>query len=140
MKFTKHIHVLHLLSTIPVPTIPEGRFNSCSPVSVKDATAAFDHLFTYIHEHWPRPMSAGCMAAPTAVEKQEFVDCRAMLDMNHEKLIAKLETLPPYFREEIFPVAVARYMLRDLQLKVDHHWAVVFMEFHSRYGNMILGC
>ena len=133
MQFTKHIHVLHLLSTIPA-TDTSGR----SPVSVKDATDAFDHLFSYIHAHWVKPMSSGYMAAPTAVEKQEFIDCRTMLDMNHEELTAKLETLPPYFREEIFPVAIARYMLRDLRLKVDHRWSSVFMEFHSRYGNMIL--
>ena len=132
MQFTKHIHVLHLLSTIPASNGSE------SPVSVKDATDAFDHLFSYIHSHWASPVSCGIWGDVTSVVKQEFIDCRTMLDMNHEDLTAKLETLPPYFREEIFPVAVARYMLRDLRLKFDRRWSRTFDEFHNRYGRMIL--
>jgi hypothetical protein len=146
MQFTKHIHVLHLLSTMPAPVLTEHVAGnkqwqtSKSPISLEDAVACWDHMFTYIHEHWAKPMSAGNRRITTSAEQSEYVDCYAMLRMPHDELVAKLESLPPYFREEIFPVAVGRYLLRDLQLPLDHRKATTFLEFHSRYGSMILGC
>ena len=51
MKFTKHIHVLHLLSQIPAPVM--GRVNnrmwdSNVAMTQDEAQNAWDHMFTYI--------------------------------------------------------------------------------------------
>lgn len=138
MQFTKHIHVLHLLSTIPAPA-PTGEHGFIrSPVSSEDAIACWDHLFSYIHDHWAKPMSASIIGRETSVHMAEYVDCQTMLRMGHDELVAKLESLPPYFREEIFPVAVARYLLRDMCLPINHRLSTTFAVFHTRYGNMIL--
>ena len=61
-----------------------------------------------------------------------------MLRMNATEFMDKLATLPPYFSEVIFPVSVARYMLRELQIPLNHRKLATFGEFHKRYGTMIL--
>ncbi len=147
MKFVKHIHVLHLLSQIPAPVLvllkPTDYYKANVAMTTDEAGAAWDHMFTYIHTHWAEPLTAGLNRHDerrTAPEMTELIDCRAMLCMKHDELVEKLETLPPYFREEIFPVAIARYLLRDLQLPVLHRKITTFSEFHRRYGTMVLGC
>ena len=140
MKFAKHIHVLSLLSTIPAPVRndqhPWTRSTSMTP---EEALDCWDHLFVYIHEHWAKPQTASNKGSRwTATEMDEIVDCRKMLEMDHKELEEKLETLPPYFREEIFPVAVGRYLLRDLAIPFNHRVSRTFKEFYNRYGNMIL--
>jgi len=133
MKFTKHIHVLHLLSTIPA-----------SGVTAEETAAAWDHLYTYIHAHWPRPMSAATgdrinwNTRWQPEQDQEMIDCEQMLKMKPDELQAKLATLPPFFTEMVFPVAVARYLLRDLKLNVSPSQLSTFNEFHLRYGAMII--
>jgi hypothetical protein len=147
MKFVKHIHVLNLLSTIP-PYQGHGWENK--NMTPEQATDCWDHLFEYIHSRWARPASADLVKETgwswytkdtkgwTAEQVNEMLDCRAMLDMNSADLEEKLESLPPYFREEIFPVAVGRYLLRDLRIPMNHRKTKTFTEFHHRYGAMIL--
>ena len=87
MKYTKYIHVLHLLSTVPAPVMQDtgaGGRRLVSPVSADDAIAAWDHLFTYIHAHWAKPMSVistgEFVSEPrhrSSVIIQEFAECRA---------------------------------------------------------------
>ena len=140
MQFTKHLHVLHLISTIPVPALKAtnyGTYWSPSPVLPKDATAIWDQLFTYIHAHWARPMSDTIVGKPTSTDMKEFIDCQDMFFMTRDELIVKLQNLPPYFREEIFPVAVARYLLLNLDLQLRPKKSTTFEEFAARYENMV---
>ena len=144
MKFTKHIHVLHLLSQIPAPSRkkPENYYLT-SPVTQQEAIDCWDHLFHYIHTHWASPLTAAETRELewknrfTVGEKEEIVDCQRMLEMSTKELEEKLATLPPYFTESLFPVAIARYLLRDLCLPINHRGCKTFAEFHSRYGTMI---
>lgn len=158
MRFAKHIHVLHLLSQIPAPekeyySRPASSYDAGhhgpyvwsrnkQVMTTEDACAAFDHLFEYLHKRWAEPMSAMDAADPriqiTAASKHEVLDCAELLVMKEAEFIAKLESLPPYFAEHIFPVAVARYMLRDLAMPINHRKCSQFKEFHRRYGPMIL--
>jgi len=140
MKFTKHIHVLQLLSTVPRDVKPT-RDKACMNWAWPDGWEqkghdAWDHLFTYIHANWPAPCSV--MVGDTACT--DVPDCRTMLNMGAEELTAKLESLPPYFSEVIFPVAVARYLLRDRLLCINPHKLATFTEFHNRYGQIIQTC
>jgi hypothetical protein len=109
----------------------------------QDATMAFDHLFEYIHTHWGAPLTASytepLSKEPfTPGEQAEVFDCGVMMQMKHNDLVSKLESLPPYFTEAIFPVAVARYMLRDLSVPLAHRKSITFTEFYHRYGRMVL--
>jgi len=154
MQFTKHIYVLHLLSTIPAPVMGPMRdyygkpsMGVRSPMTDKEATTAFDHLFGYIHAHWADPLTAissgasfGFNARWTVAEQQELSNCKAMLIMSSEELADRLASLPPYFAEHIFPVSVARYLLRDIKIPLDHRKNIQFREFHRRYGQMVLCC
>lgn len=56
----------------------------------------------------------------------------------NQEFLGYLETLPPYYSEVAFPVAVIRYMLRDLQMPINHRKSKHFSEFHNRYGMLIL--
>ena len=137
MKYTKHIHVLQLLSTIPTDVQPTRTASCCNWVYpdgwVEKCNDAFDHILVYIHTNW---------IAPSAIVDTEFkvnvFDCREMLRMRRDELEDKLASLPPYFSEVIFPIAVARYMLGDLALPIDHRKVTAFREFHNRYGSIIL--
>lgn len=146
MQFTKHIWVLQKLSTIPrieASDPPRPSWRSQRPavrMSLADANATWDHLFEYIHHNWDIPSTAAMSWwTQTSGDCQaEIFDCRVMLEMDPDELEAKLESLPPYFTESIFPVAVARYLLRDLALPFNHRQTTTFTEFHNRYGKMIL--
>ena len=143
MKFTKHIHVLHLLSQIPAPKmerVGNALWASNVAMTQEQAAEAWDHMFTYIHAHFPVPLTscAPYDAQFTVAEKNEVLDCREMLQMNATEFMDKLATLPPYFTDVIFPVAIGRYMIRDLAMPINHRKLTTFQEFHKRYSTMIL--
>lgn len=140
MQFAKHIHVLQLLSTVPDKSVER--------MTGEQAIACWDHLFTYIHANWAIPTSAIIDAEHpywcqmTTEQRSEVSDCRVMMSMKYEELEARLATLPPYFTEYVFPVAVAKYLLMlagNKAIPFDHRASATFKEFHNRYGTMILG-
>jgi len=145
MQFAKHLYVLQKLSTIPrkdpVPNAPWYASKRAAIMTDDEAIVVWDHLFEYIHANWdvPSTMAMTWWAQRKSDEqKVELYDCRKMLEMGPEDLETRLESLPPYFTESIFPVAVARYLLRDLWIPLNHRKTVTFKEFHNRYGSMIL--
>lgn len=154
MKFVKHIHVLHLLSEIPAVRFelrPSPYSNATYSHNVamtgEEELACWDHIFSYIHSHWADPETASVPCTwpeePerfTVSERAEIMDCRKMLNMGGAELEEHLATLPPYFGESLFPVAVARYLLRDLCINFDHRKSATFKEFHRRYGTMVMHC
>lgn len=127
MLYAKHIYVLHLLSTVP---------RAPGTITPEQAVECWDFLFDYIHTNWSRPTRVNSGEADLL--RKEARACREMLIMNANEIQAKLETLPPYFAEFLFPVAVGRYLLRELRLPVDHRKLRTYMEFCNRYGRMIL--
>jgi len=139
MRFAKHIHVLQLLSTVPDYAVEK--------ITVQQASDCWDHLYTYIHANWAPPVSAMVDGRQewesfADTKRNEIIDCRNMMKMSYEELEEKLQTLPPYFLEHIFPVAVARYLLAAIGGKcipLDHRRTTTYGEFHNRYGYMVLG-
>lgn len=130
MKFPHHVHVLNLLHSIPT---------TCTTA---EATAAFDHIFEYIHAHFPVPDSAiddtGNWPYLTTEMKNKAMDCRTMLLTPAALFETNLESLPPYYCNIIFPMSVARYMLRECRMPVNHRYNRTFSEFHRRYGPLVL--
>lgn len=115
--------------------------------NAEDAAARWDILYEYIHENFDAPASSYPNQTffalkgdkPKAVE-QEIKECREML-RNHgaEELISRIEAIPPEYSDMIFPVAIARYLLRDCRVPIHPNMVKTFDEFHQRYGPMILG-
>lgn len=114
---------------------------------VEDAAARWDCLYDYIHENFDAPASSYSNQTFFALKgekpkevKQEIEECREML-RNHgaEELIARIEAIPPEYSDMIFPVAIARYLLRDCRVPIHPNMVKTFNEFHQRYGPMILG-
>lgn len=159
MRFAKYIHVLNLLSQIPdpvrEPVLIRRDTSVCGPhiywrtknsMTPEQAVDAFDHLFHYMHENFREPVTATPEVGPlshvpkTVANQHEYIDCKELLEMKKDEFVAKLESLPPYFLEHTFPVAVARYLLRELAMPINHRLSTQFREFHRRYGNMILDC
>lgn len=131
MKFPHHTYVLGLLHTMPA--------TRCTP---EEGVAAWDHMFDYIHAHFPVPDSAylenGDWPQFNVSMKDMAADCNTLLQMPRSEFEAKLESLPPYFCNILFPCAVARYMLREACLNMNHRNTRTFREFHRRYGTLIL--
>lgn len=145
LRFAKHIHVLHLLSQIP--TAEPGK-NPYERMTREQARDCWDHLFHYIHENWAEPETAFKDIGSTWGEfktepnyQQCQIDvgqCTEMLRMPAAEFVPKLESLPPFFSEVIFPVAVGRYLLREMCIPLDHRESATFREFHRRYAFIIL--
>ena len=134
MKYAKHIHVLSLLATVPAGKMTE-----------QDATDAFDHLLYYMHKHWGAPLSAmtdneitNGLPPLSVTASTEARGINALLHIDTVKFVEYLESLPPVFSEAEFPVAVARYMLRELQMPINHRLSKEFKTFYHRYGRAIL--
>lgn len=129
MKYPHHIYVLNLLNTVPA---------TCT---VSEGNAAWDHMFGYIHTHFPVPSSCivdGKWPELTLDMKNAALDCQKLITMPRDVFEADLESLPPYFSDVLFPVAVARYLLRECRLNMSHCDTQTFTEFHKRYGVLIL--
>jgi len=99
--FAKHIHVLHLLSTLPRPT--EDHYVRKSPLTPQQAVEAWDHIFTYIHANWEIPKSyiTGWVdKVPTDIRNEVCAavkECSSLLMMSKEEFVAKVASLPPFF-------------------------------------------
>jgi len=129
MKYAKYVHVLDLVNSIP------------NGLGVDDASAMWDRIYHYIHEHFPAPESyamSGSSGKPTEIMVEEAKRCYEILLLSKEVLEEKLEKIPPEICEIVFPVAVARYLLRDLKMQFDHKFSTTFREFYNRYCFMIL--
>lgn len=115
-------------------------------MTTQEANDCWDGLFTFIHANWAPPATAAVggklqWEGFTDEQRAEIADCTNMMKMSYAELEAKLETLPPYFLEHLFPVAVARYVLMGSggkSIPFNHRKTTTFYEFHLRYGTMVL--
>ena len=139
--FPHHVYILDILALCGAARLYQERYkvvnnkhvridtDSMSPTCAVDI---FDHALEYMHEHFPRPEKTD------EVFKMDVNDCNALLCMPMDEFVAKLKTLPPYFRDTLFPIAVARYILREAWMPVDHRKMQQWREFHNRYGAIVL--
>ena len=150
MRFEKYVRALDMLNRIETEDqalkvgftdLPEPR------VFVMREEAALrntDELLEYLHANWPEPSSAtSTESGQRAVDDETAALCNScgqMLNMKQEEFEQKLETLPPFFCEYIFPISAVRYVLRELQAPFRHRQSKHFGEFSRRYANLILGC
>jgi len=105
---------------------------------------SWDQLYNYIYEHFEAPASTSypifyTINCNTPVEvAQEIQDCFVMLrEHNETEVLARLAAIPPEYSDTIFPVAIARYLLKYQNVPMIVSLVKTFDEFHKRYGPAI---
>jgi len=124
-----------------------------------EANRAWDDLYSFLHENFAAPetkltyFTRGPQIGRsnyTEIARKarshddwdaEIAECQWMLGHNREELVEHLRSRPPEYSDRVFPVAIARYLLRDCNVPVDTALLKTFDEFHCRYAVMIIeGC
>ncbi len=105
---------------------------------------AWDDLFLYIHSNFVHPQTENWNCERSNKCHEEVNMVRPFIDGTYGKpgweLEAMIRSIPPAIAEVVWQVAVARYLLRDIQVEFRHSEVTTFHEFYTRYGFMILGC
>lgn len=148
----KHIEAIRLfdlvLATKDIPAPQDGWDRMSYPhmtvgTNIHPGHAAWDVLFEYMHLNFALPETSSNVATDEQ-RKVEFDLVRPLIDKTFiapsAELLAMIKSIPPVILEVVFPVAMARYILRDARLDLNHRQLKTFKMFHDRYGTMILGC
>jgi hypothetical protein len=127
--------------------------NACvrSPAGYVDSAThtAWDTVYKFIHSTFQEPATAQANGETFAQCKARLGDktfdtevnlCRDILNIERKtsELLDKIKAMPPVFAEVVFPVALARHMLRDASVYVDARNLDTFDEYYRRYACMIL--
>lgn len=108
------------------------------------ANSEWDDLYTFIFEHFERPVSSDGHLEDAAEHREwaaEIDECAAMFTHDRETILAFLRSKPPGYTDAQFPISVARYLLWIGHVRVDPMKTSTFDEFYNRYKVMILcGC
>ena len=142
MQFAKHIHVLHLLSTIPTPEWGKDANGNrqCSNISYEEGTMYMDEITSYMLANWTAPPSTSGFYNPeqSTAHIALVKDCDTLLKMCSEDFCKQLKALPPQISETLFPVAVWRYLTREIMLPINHRTSTTFVEFNNRYKPIVV--
>lgn len=118
-----------------------------------DCNPAWDELYGYMHSVFPEPETAYAVIYEDPEWKSiytdkerlqilmdhfETLDMVVMFRQTREEIIAKLGSIPPVILAVTFPVWVARYLLKFMNVPASPSLLTTFDEFHRRYGPMIL--
>lgn len=122
-----------------------------------EANRTWDDLYSFVHENFAAPnttltylndktgRSNYAEIAHKSLSREdweaEIGECQWMLSHNAQELVEHLRARPPEYSDMVFPVAIARYLLRDCRVPVEAAKLTTFKEFHQRYAVMIIeGC
>jgi hypothetical protein len=126
--YTKYIEALKMMDAV----IAVGQ-------DEKECLVKWDELFVYIHANFESPRS-GMMDKEYDV-RVDYDFCRPVVDGTfRENMEEVMRSIPPALLDIVWPVGIARFLLRECRVRLNHRWSATFGEFHSRYGYMILGC
>lgn len=150
--YTKYITALKLMDDV----ITARDITASRDEQSAACNAAWDIAFTYIHANFAEPISAGdaTIFAETGVASTACIDmatlekelarCKPIIDGTYPAGNGAMETvlrsIPPILLDVVWPIGIARLLLRDYGLPIRHRTLTTFPEFHRRYGYMILGC
>jgi hypothetical protein len=69
----------------------------------------------------------------------DIVDVHELLcKQKQDEVLARLMAIPPEYRDTVFPVAIARYLLAYKRVTIQPNMTTTFEEFHRRYGVMVI--
>jgi transcriptional regulator of heat shock response len=148
-KYTHSISLMNYVNDTPRNTDADGK-----QIHAKDSdeakaiyvecTKRWDELYDFAHANFPRPESADVhyydeSFVLTDATKQDIQDVYELL-RNHkqDEVLARLMSIAPGYRDVIFPVAIARYLLCYCDIPVYVAYSHTFTEFHHRYGYIVI--
>lgn len=103
------------------------------------AVQIWNQLMDVAFSNFARPTSASWDQIDSPQSLQEISAMRLMFESKLDTVVEQLKKIPPVLAEQVFPVYVARYLLRGDLLSFDAvRHSRTGMEFHNRYRNMIL--
>jgi len=101
---------------------------------------AWDICFDFIYENFAKPDTA--MAEMWTKWKNDHPEIRVTQDTilltDSKEMERLLRSMPPELAEQVFPVGIARFLLRDAAMPLNHRFLRTFKQFHEWYGTMIL--
>jgi hypothetical protein len=126
--YTKYIEALRMMDEV----IAVGK-------DEKQTLTKWDELFTYIHANFESPHIG--KAAEGYDVRVDYNYCRPVIDGSfRENMEEVIRSIPPILLDIVWPIGIARFLLRENRVKFNHRWSTTFGEFHDRYGYMILEC
>lgn len=128
----KYIHALQLMDdTIASKDVDDLMHSNC------------DLCFNYIYLNFAEPNTSAANDVVSVEDRKRDLDlCRPLIDGTYKtgEMEDVLRRIPPILLDEVWPVAILRFMLRDQRLRIDHRKLKIFKEFYNRYSVMILNC
>jgi len=110
-------------------------------VKLHPCHAEWDILFDYVFANFAKPDTAmvdDLWEKWSADHPEVSVTQKTILLCGCEEMERLLYSMPPELAEQVFPVGIARYLLRDIRLPLNHRRLRTFKQFHDWYGPMIL--
>lgn len=155
-KFEKALELMDLAiahaSTLPKPNNPWLDYDKSFPW--QEVADKWDDLFGHIHATFVIPKTAMTIdstgkeqrvdpkgdAVLKSLYDEELRLCKELMDAPTDAdFKRKVYAIPPEILEVAFPIAIARFLLRDMQYPLQHRITKTFSTFYHRYGSMVMG-
>lgn len=144
MTIDKYTHAIELMNAVP----GGEHYSKASEDLIVEACARWDELYTFIYANFERPSTYHQFGefdkvAHWAYENNEaYQDIADVYDLlrkhKQTEVFERLTCIPPEYRDTVFPVAIARYLLAYKVVPIWPDRVTTFDEFHSRYGVMVV--
>ena len=87
---------------------------------------SWDKLYTYLHTNFPEPDPSD--KATLAV---------IMGGMDNDEIAQYVREIPSRIPEQLFPCAMAKYLMRPCKILMEPSLTATFGEFYRRYGELL---
>ena len=119
--YTKHINALRLMDELILANNAETR----------------DKLFSFLVDNFPGPA-----AEKTDALREEIAACISFLDSTYPRGCSEIETLvrsiPPVILDSVWPIAIARFVIRDSGMVGGLVQCKPFCRFAMKYVRIIV--
>lgn len=141
--YEKYITALQLMDNVVATKVTPGygpngianRYRNLHPTHV-----AWDICFNFIFENFRKPETALVGGFPP-IDKHREIDLASELIYRNSQLIEFekiLRAIPPVLSEEIFPVAVFRYLMHDMEIVINHRKLNTISQCLQWYSTMLM--
>ena len=145
--FQKYTRAIELMNAVPDTIFrPHGQ-GPQRDADLVESCARWDELYTFVHANFARPNTyhefgeredVAKWAHENEEARMDIVDVHELLcKQKQDEVLARLMAIPPEYRDTVFPVAIARYLLCYRKVSIDPRMLTTFEEFHNRYAVMI---
>ena len=146
MNFDKYTRAIELMNAVPGYSLDRLTLDAPKEL-VAETHTRWDDLYTFVFANFDCPVSyhelgeynrVATWAHENEEARQDIIDLYELLrNQKQDEVLARLTAIPPEYRDSVFPVAIARYLLAYKQLKMQPNMLTTFKEFCSRYAVMV---